>query len=117
MSNTESIILKKLGAEIRKRRKIRGWSQEKLSQESEVALKHISEIESGQRNVGVATLNRIVKALGICFADLFEFTLTRGKKPSPEMLFEELKLLIENNPKLQARIISELADDIKRNAK
>lgn len=113
MSKVKQDFFKYLGSEIRKRRKIRDWSQEKLAEVSGVAFNHVSRIERGVTNPRLATLKLITDALGTSLSDIFSFTLTPDKKPSSEILLSELKKSLKDNPKLQAKIISELANELK----
>ncbi|TQR28356.1 XRE family transcriptional regulator [Lysinibacillus sphaericus] len=53
------------GEEIRQRRKSRGLSISQLSKLSGVSQPYISQIESGERNASVKTLNKLVEILGV----------------------------------------------------
>ena len=60
-----------LGEEIKKFRKRRGFSQEKLAEISGLHRTYISDIERGQRNVSFLNLVKIANALGISLCELF----------------------------------------------
>ena len=60
-----------VGAEIRRAREAKGWSQAKLAGASDMGVSGISQIETGARNPSVATLAKIAEALGVDVADLF----------------------------------------------
>ena len=58
-------IYQKVGENIRKFRKQKGLTQEKLAEESRIDPKSIIQIENGKRNPTLKTLRRIAIALEI----------------------------------------------------
>ena len=60
-----SNINKKTGARIRKLRKNKGWSQEKLALEANLHRAYIGQIERGEKNIGLKNLEKIAKTLRI----------------------------------------------------
>lgn len=58
-------ILKVIGTNVRKYRKLRNWSQERLAEEADLHPTYISGIERGIRNVSGLNIERIAKALKI----------------------------------------------------
>lgn len=60
----------KLGNILKEQRKNKGWSQEQLSFAAKVDRSYISEIENGQRNPSLQTLNKLAKALEVKISDL-----------------------------------------------
>ena len=63
-------INKKVGANIRKLRKTKGWSQEKLALEANLHRAYIGQIERGEKNIGLKNLEKIAKTLGIKLKDI-----------------------------------------------
>ena len=63
-------INKKVGAKIRKLRKTKGWSQEKLALEANLHRAYIGQIERGEKNIGLKNLEKIAKTLGIKLKDI-----------------------------------------------
>jgi DNA-binding XRE family transcriptional regulator len=61
---------KALGENIRMRRRNLKWSQEKLSEKSDLHHNYIGDIERGEENVSVDALRRIAIALGVRLTDL-----------------------------------------------
>lgn len=59
------IDYKKIGAQIRKYRKLRKLSQEKLAEAAEITSKHVSNIENGNTKLSVDCLLRISGALDV----------------------------------------------------
>ena len=63
-----------LGGRIKELRKIRGFSQEQLSEMVGVDSKHLSRIEVGSSSPPLDTLEKIANALKIELKDFFEFS-------------------------------------------
>lgn len=66
-----AIIRKSLGKKIKKLRKEKGLSQEKLSWEVGLNRGYIGFIERGERNPSIETLTKIAKALKVTLDELF----------------------------------------------
>ncbi len=62
----------KIGKKIRVLRTTKGFSQEQLAFKSSLHRTYISDIERGTRNISVANLEKIAKALGVKVQDLFD---------------------------------------------
>ena len=54
-----------LGIKIRELRRARGWRQIDLAAHAELSKTHVSELESGKRELGVRTLERVARALDV----------------------------------------------------
>jgi transcriptional regulator with XRE-family HTH domain len=63
---------KVIGENLRRIRKARGWSQEKLSDKSLLDQDYVGRLERGQVNVSVDTLAKIGKALGVEVAEFLK---------------------------------------------
>lgn len=61
------------GQRLRKLRKARGWSQEKLAFECELDRSYIGGVEQGRRNISLLNICKIAKALQKDPRELFEF--------------------------------------------
>jgi len=62
--------VKRFGENVRAARHAKGWTQERLSQETGLATVQVSRIERGVREVRLTTLLRLQKALEVPFANL-----------------------------------------------
>lgn len=62
-----------IGNRIRQYRTAKGLSQEELSHRSNMHASHLGQIERGEKSPTVDSLEKIVKALGITFEELFSF--------------------------------------------
>ncbi len=59
----------RLGANLRKAREARGWSQEEMAFRCGVHRTYVGAVERGEYNVTVLTLRKFTKALGITLRD------------------------------------------------
>jgi putative transcriptional regulator len=50
----------------------RGWTQQILADHAELTREHLSELESGKKEIGLRALDRIAKALEVSPAKLFD---------------------------------------------
>lgn len=60
-----------LGARIRELRKNLGWSQERLAEACGMHWTYIGQVERGERNLTLHSIQAIAKALKIKISDLF----------------------------------------------
>lgn len=74
-----STATQEFGARVRAHREQHGWSQERLAQECDIHWSMVSQIERGQRNLGLHNILKLAAALGIDPGELI-----RGMKP-PEV--------------------------------
>jgi transcriptional regulator with XRE-family HTH domain len=66
-------FLKAFGVNLKKIRKARSFSQEKLAYESGIELRQIGRIERGEINTGLSSIVLIAETLRIEVKDLFDF--------------------------------------------
>jgi transcriptional regulator with XRE-family HTH domain len=65
-------ICVRIGRRIRVLRTEREWTQTMLADHAELSREHLSELETGKKELGVRTLDRIAGALGVTLAKFFE---------------------------------------------
>lgn len=65
-------ICARLGEKIKQLRRSRGWRQIDLAEHSGISKNHISELERGQREMGVLNLQAIAGALDVKPSDLLQ---------------------------------------------
>jgi transcriptional regulator with XRE-family HTH domain len=61
-----------LGRRIRILRTERGWTQQVLADHAELSREHLAELEAGNKEAGVRTVERIAKALDVKTASLLD---------------------------------------------
>ena len=64
-------ICKRVGRKVAELRDRRGWSQQCLADHASLSREHIVRIENGQKEMGIRTLERIIKALECDIKELF----------------------------------------------
>ena len=62
----------RLGRKIRDLRRKRGWRQIDLAAHAELSKTHICELETGKREVGLNTLERLADALEVKMSELLK---------------------------------------------
>ena len=65
-----SDIKVRVGANIRKYREKKGWSQEQLAFEADLHRAYIGHIERGEKSIGLKNLEKIAKPLGVSITKL-----------------------------------------------
>jgi transcriptional regulator with XRE-family HTH domain len=65
-------IKQRVGNKVKEFRKLKGLSQEKLANLSEIDRTYLPTIEKGERNVSIEILEKLAKALEINIKDFFD---------------------------------------------
>lgn len=68
----KTVIRNNIGARIKKLRKAQGLTQEKFALMTGLNRSYLADIEKGNRNFGIDTLERIIAGLGVTFSDFFQ---------------------------------------------
>lgn len=102
-------ITSKVGERIRALRLQRGLTQEQLSERADLHNTYISQIECGEKNPSIVSLDKILTALGVSYAEFFEpIDLTRADSSLAAQCYE---IVSRKSPAQQAaflRILKEL---------
>ncbi len=72
MSNTHKSIQKEFGKKVRKLRTASGYSQESLAFECGLHRTYIGCVERGEKNIALANIEKIAKALKVEIYQLFK---------------------------------------------
>ncbi len=72
MKKTDQQVLKKFGENVRKIRKMHGWTQPKLGARAGLAANFIGFVERAERSITLKNIVRIQKGLGCSMNKLFE---------------------------------------------
>jgi len=95
-----------LGRRVKELRKLRGLSQEDLSEMVDIDPKHLSRIEVGRSFPSLDTLERLANALKVELKDFFEFAHeARSSKELREILSGMLKEADEEKLRLLVKIV------------
>jgi transcriptional regulator with XRE-family HTH domain len=62
----------KFGRALRKHRKVRGLTQERLAELSGLHFTYIGSAERGERNVSLKSIDAVIRALGLSYKKFFE---------------------------------------------
>lgn len=104
-----SDIARIVGQRIRNYRVAKGWSQEKLAELSDFHPTYIGQVERGEKNATLESIEKISKALNVPLSKLFEKLGTEedGARNIPLECYE---LLSEKTKKEQEQIYSILLE-------
>ncbi|WP_047155039.1 helix-turn-helix domain-containing protein [Aneurinibacillus tyrosinisolvens] len=95
-----SQLLKIIGERLRNFRKERGLSQEELAYLASLHSTYIGQLERGEKNVTIESLEKITRALGISLEELFRYVQSTEKQ-------RETSVLIEIISRLQGRSLED----------
>ena len=111
-----SDITKILGQRIRNYRTAKGFSQEKLAEYAGCHSTYIGQIERGEKNATIESIEKIAKALNISLSKLFEKldTQEEGIQNIPLECYEFLSAKTKEEQEHLYRILLEM-DNYKKN--
>ena len=66
-------IYKRIGFNLLKQRRLKGWTQEQLAEKSGVSRSRISKMENGKENFNIESLFLIAQSLEIDFIELLKW--------------------------------------------
>lgn len=100
-----------LGRRIKELRKMKGLSQEELSEKVDIDPKHLSRIEVGRGFPSLDTLEKIAKALNVEMKDFFEFA---HEARSAKELMKTLEGLAKETDEDSLRLLVKVARAVVR---
>ena len=106
-----SDICKILGMRIRSFRNARGWSQEKLAELSGCHHTYIGQIERGEKNATIESIEKIAYALNVSLSKLFEKLGASGTEDNnsiPLLCYELLSAKTKSEQEHIYKIILEI---------
>lgn len=86
MKTKRADLRKNVGLQIRSLRKTKGLTQEELAEKADLSYKYIGELERGQVNVSIDSLQKIADALGKEIDEFFPRSESPLSKLSPHDL-------------------------------
>lgn len=95
-----------VGERIRSLRNAKGWSQEELAHRAGISASHMGRLERGERGATVHSLEKVTRALGITFVDLFRFLNEDAPEKDSTVIYEIVQNLNNRSPKEQKIILN-----------
>lgn len=103
MTNIKQVI----GAELRRQRKIRKMSQEELAKVSDVHSSYIGQVERGEKNLTIESLERILQSLNLSFSLFFQ-EIEQTRNNDNNNIQNQIYSLIKNVGKEEKEVIYKL---------
>lgn len=103
-----------VGVRIRYFRRLRGFSQEQLALEAGINPAFLGHLERGLKSPTITTLDKLVRALGITFEDLFSEETSPPEDYELEIARKRLELLMRGLSSEQLNILANIIQDILR---
>ncbi|CAH0121361.1 hypothetical protein PAE9249_03888 [Paenibacillus sp. CECT 9249] len=102
-----------VGEQIRHIRKQKEMTQEALANACGLQYSYISDVERGERNISIETLEKIVEALGVVPAEVFRFTHATMENDvlEKQVLIESLRALLSERELQEVKFVHRLASD------
>lgn len=100
-----SNLVKKVGERIRSIRKDRNLSQEELAERSEIHSNYIGQVERGEKNLTLETLEKIVSGLDISLEQLFRYLEPMERKDAFAEIIELLSERSVDDHKMALKIL------------
>jgi len=103
-----------IGQIIRRLREEKGWSQERLALEADMATSNLSRIERGERRLPTTRLENLAAALGTTAADIY--AIAAGRAPTTPVVAEDGDATIDYSEEAVQlrRLFRGLAEDDRR---
>jgi len=103
-----STIAAVVGQRIRNYRQKANMTQEDLAERSELHYTYIGQVERGEKNLTLGSLERILDALDLSFSDFFEGFGKKSKASIPALCYELINTKSEADQERIYRILCEL---------
>jgi transcriptional regulator with XRE-family HTH domain len=98
-------LSKQIGERVRSFRKAKGLSQEELAEHASVHYTYIGQVERGEKNFSLDTLERVINALDITFEELFRFLPGNNNNIEESQLELLINRIQERKPKDREAIL------------
>lgn len=103
-----SDIARIIGKRLRGYRAAQGLSQERLAERAGLHPTYIGQVERGEKNLTVESLEKIMRALGVPMAEVFEVIEEQNEERNyPRQAYE---LLLARSPEQQESLINILSE-------
>lgn len=102
---SKSALVKRIGERIRRLRKEMDLSQEQLAERSGLHTNYVGQVERGEKNLTLETLEKVVGGLDISLEELFRYI---GPMEQKDALSQIVELLVERHTEDQKMALSVL---------
>ncbi|QQZ64485.1 helix-turn-helix domain-containing protein (plasmid) [Paenibacillus sonchi] len=102
-----------IGAKIRLHRSRQKWTQEQLAEKSGTTASYIGQLERGEKDVRIQTLEKVATALGMSVYEVFDNEQQEGVLINKKWVWESVLLLLRHSHEKQHhayRILKELLE-------
>lgn len=100
----EQSTLKIIGSNVRKRRKLKGMTQEQLADLAGMSFSYLGKIERGEYNVKIQTLEKVAKALECSLAALLSDSVFKDVEMT-EPVLEAAAILLKEDDENQRKAV------------
>ncbi|WP_379156105.1 helix-turn-helix domain-containing protein [Paenibacillus sp. sgz5001063] len=95
--------MKRVGDRIRRLRKDKGLSQEQLAELSGLHTNYVGQVERGEKNLTIETLQKVVGGLGVSLEEFFRYLDPMDRK---DALSRVVEMLLERSVEDQTMALS-----------
>jgi transcriptional regulator with XRE-family HTH domain len=105
-------VCRLLGQRLRALRKQKELTQEEAGERAGVNPRYYAEVERGQRNISVGSLQKIADGLGVNLEDIFRFSVNRALTEDEEKIVALVTRVIAKGNKKSNRRIRNVLQEI-----
>jgi transcriptional regulator with XRE-family HTH domain len=103
-----------VGERIRGLRKEKGYTQDELAERASIHNRYISDVERGERNITLETLDKIITALDIAPIEFFQFHNidTFDQRLDKKVILESLNALLVGRTIEEIKMVNNVAKEV-----
>ncbi|MEK5257584.1 helix-turn-helix transcriptional regulator [Paenibacillus sp. FSL F4-0125] len=105
-----SDVVKRVGDRIRRLRKDKGLSQEQLAELSGLHTNYVGQVERGEKNLTIETLQKVVGGLGVSLEEFFRFLDPMDRKDTLGQIVEMLSERSAQDQVMALRVLQTVFD-------
>lgn len=105
-----SDVVKRVGDRIRRLRKDKGLSQEQLAELSGLHTNYVGQVERGEKNLTIETLQKVVVGLGVSLEEFFRYLDPMKRKDTLGQIVEMLSERSAQDQVMALRVLQTVLD-------
>lgn len=105
-----SDVVKRVGDRIRRLRKDKGLSQEQLAELSGLHTNYVGQVERGEKNLTIETLQKVVGGLGVSLEEFFRYLDPMERKDTLGQIVEMLSERSAQDQVMALRVLQTVLD-------